>query len=117
MQEQDKRETNRDYVFALFNDDGQVRRATEALKNSGFAVDDRNVWEDDDVGERPNKNKVDKPEYMVRVKIDDKSQYPLVEDLLKKLNGHHIEFIEHTMKAQTPPRTSDDSNESARHAA
>ena len=117
MQEQDRKETNRDYVFALFSDDGQVRRATEALKGSGFVVDDRNVWEDDDVGERPNKNKVEKPEYMVRVKIDDKSQIPLVEDLLKKLNGHHIDFIEHTMRAQTPSRTGNDGDESARHAA
>lgn len=116
MEEQMKKETNRDYVFALFDDDGQLRRATDALKTSGFDVDDRNVWEDDDVGERPTR-KVDKPEYMVRVKIDEKSKAPLVEDMLKKLGGHHIDFIEHTMKAQAPPRTGNDSDERARPAA
>lgn len=116
MEEQIKKETNRDYVFTLFDDDGQFRRATDALKNSGFAVDDRNVWEDDDVGERPTR-KIDKPEYMVRVKIADKSHAPPVEDMLKKLGGRHIDFIEHTMKAQKPPRTGKDSGESALPAA
>lgn len=117
MEEENKKESNRDHVFALFNDDGEMRRAIDALKNSGYSVEDRNVWEDDDVGERPTKSAVEKPEYMLRVKIDDKSQFPLVEDLLKKLGGHHIDFIEHTMKAQSPPKEAADGDESARPAA
>ncbi len=93
--------SNRDYVFALFHDEGQVRKASDALKRSGFAVDEKNVWEEDDVGERPDRNR-ERPDFMVKVKIADKNQAEQVMDTLKKLGGHHTEFIEHTMKSQAP---------------
>lgn len=93
--------SNRDYVFALFNDEGQVRKAANSLKRAGFSVADRNVWEYDDVGERPDKNGI-KPDFMVRVKITEKNHVEQVINTLKKLGGNHIEFIKHTMKMQVP---------------
>ncbi len=103
MSEQIRKETitNRDYVFALFNDEGQVRKATDALKSAGFVVGDRNVWEEDDVGERPDRNGA-KSDFMVKVKIPDIKQAETAKDILKNMGGHHIEFIEHDMKSQVP---------------